>query len=487
TCSYATTDSAYSSMTAFDGPNTGTSHTAVLSGLTSSTGHDYFVRCADTTAQENTMTTSAHGSFTTPDTTPPVAPVITTSNANIDADTYTIAGTAANEGGTRIVRLYDDDNNILVGSDSVPQDDTAWSILVPLVQNTENSFIAITFDEAGNDSIESLPVNITEATVVGDNIVPPTPVIAGSNQTLDADSYELSGSVGADTPVDNARTVTIYRNGTVVVGSVIIPLGSISWSITVPLLPESSNTFTAVATDQAGNTSPVSNNRVITESPTLDTSKPVITLLGQNPLTLTVGDSYIEYGATANDNVDGNITGIINIDDDELNMSAAGTYQVIYDVTDSAGNVALTEKRTVIVNPAFDDTALLVVTGIDAVKTYATADNSYANGWSWVYHITVPTNETSFQMKFSDFISGLNSIVATNNIRFYSSQSSAHADQGHAIDITASNSYSAVAILDTDLDSATAGRQIEVTVEMKVPLSSAGGSYSGSYGIFSEI
>jgi hypothetical protein len=73
-----------------------------------------------------------------------------------------------------------------------------------------------------------------------------------------------------------------------------------------------------------------------------------------------------------------------------------------------------------------------------------------------------------------------------SNMRFYSAQASGNADSGHAQTITTAGTYSSGITLDSDLDADTAGRQIEVTVEMKVPAGSEGGSYSTSYGVSSE-
>ena len=89
-------------------------------------------------------------------------------------------------------------------------------------------------------------------------------------------------------------------------------------------------------------------------------------------------------------------------------------------------------------------------------------------------------------MKFNDFVSGTNSIAAASNIRFYSAQSSDASDSTTAITIAAAGTYSDDMTLSTDLDSTTAGRQIEVTVEMRVPTGSAGGSYSTGYGVQSS-
>lgn len=129
------------------------------------------------------------------------------------------------------------------------------------------------------------------------------------------------------------------------------------------------------------------------------------------------------------------------------------------------------------------DTTSLRVTGIDAVDTFATAGGGYDAGWSWDYYITASTTQTAFKLKFSDFLGVTDSIAVASNIRFYSAQASAAADADHAVAITAVNTYSAAMTLDGDLDSATPGRQVKVTVQMKVPTGAAGGSYSGSYGV----
>lgn len=81
--------------------------------------------------------------------------------------------------------------------------------------------------------------------------------------------------------------------------------------------------------------------------PPIDTTKPIITLLGPNPQTITRGNSYHEYGATAIDNVDGDLTSEIIIDSSDVNTNVVGTYFVAYNVEDSSGNQAITKTRIV--------------------------------------------------------------------------------------------------------------------------------------------
>jgi len=106
-----------------------------------------------------------------------------------------------------------------------------------------------------------------------------------------------------------------------------------------------SHTITLTVTD---NNEAVGNTSVTIEvTEVADTIKPVITLNGESNMTLMVGGTYTELGATANDNKDGNITGNIVIGGETVDITTAGTYTVTYDVNDSAGNSAETVRRVI--------------------------------------------------------------------------------------------------------------------------------------------
>ena len=64
-------------------------------------------------------------------------------------------------------------------------------------------------------------------------------------------------------------------------------------------------------------------------------------------MTVQLGASYTDAGATATDNVDGDITDRIVVDN-PVDTGTAGTYTVSYSVQDSAGNRA-SATRTVVV------------------------------------------------------------------------------------------------------------------------------------------
>jgi len=106
-----------------------------------------------------------------------------------------------------------------------------------------------------------------------------------------------------------------------------------------------------------------------------DTTKPVIVLLGENPLSIDVGTTYAESGATATDDIDGNITDKIVITSD-LNTSNVGDYTITYDVNDSAGNAAKTQKRIVHVLQSDNNDSTRII--LNELKAFPTAEGAGA-------------------------------------------------------------------------------------------------------------
>ncbi len=92
-----------------------------------------------------------------------------------------------------------------------------------------------------------------------------------------------------------------------------------------------------------------------TSQPIADTTKPVITLTGSASMSIVKGSTFTDPGATATDNVDGNITSKI-LKTGSVNTGTVGTYTLSYNVTDNAGNAATTVTRSVIVTAPADTT-----------------------------------------------------------------------------------------------------------------------------------
>lgn len=112
-----------------------------------------------------------------------------------------------------------------------------------------------------------------------------------------------------------------------------------------------------VVTDNAGYTT--DSIRVVNVLGGIDTMAPIITLLGDNPMLLDVGDAYVEPGATTVDNNDGDITNKIVINSSNVNTSVQGVYKVDYDVSDIAGNDAHEERTVAVGNVVVGDTIVI--------------------------------------------------------------------------------------------------------------------------------
>ncbi len=91
-------------------------------------------------------------------------------------------------------------------------------------------------------------------------------------------------------------------------------------------------TVTYTVSDPAGNEASAKRKVEVA-----DTIAPVITMNGPNPVNLVEGFDYIEWGAEAVDNYDGDLTDELDTSG-SVNTSDPGTYEITYKVTDSNGN-----------------------------------------------------------------------------------------------------------------------------------------------------
>jgi len=79
-----------------------------------------------------------------------------------------------------------------------------------------------------------------------------------------------------------------------------------------------------------------------------DDTKPVLSINGASPFFMEQGYAFVDPGATATDNADGNINHLIQINTN-LDTSVVGEYWWSYHVTDSSGNKADSATRIIIV------------------------------------------------------------------------------------------------------------------------------------------
>lgn len=172
--------------------------------------------------------------------------------------------------------------------------------------------------------VEDYTVNISNG--VPDTTAPVITLNGASTINLSVgDSYTEQGATATDN-IDGNLTSSIVTTGSV--------------NTNVP----GTYTINYDVSDAAGNTATQVSRTVIVS----DNTAPVITLNGASTVNLNVGDSYTDQGATATDNVDGNLTSSI-VTTGSVNTNTAGTYSINYNVSDAAGNAATQVSRTVIV------------------------------------------------------------------------------------------------------------------------------------------
>ncbi len=108
-----------------------------------------------------------------------------------------------------------------------------------------------------------------------------------------------------------------------------------------------------------------------------DVGAPTIQLVGQPSITLLVGSTYSDAGATASDAVDGNLTSKIVVNN-PVNAAVIGTYTVTYDVTDTSGNSAARVTRAVQVEAQQNTTG-------------SGGSGGGASGFGWVLFLALAT------------------------------------------------------------------------------------------------
>ncbi len=190
--------------------------------------------------------------------------------------------------------------------------------------------------------------------------------VAATDADDDLAYYSNYGATRVDVaaPGSNIRsTVPLggysYKSGTSMAAPLVSGVAALLWSYDATLTAAEVKT----ALMDSGDALPVLSGKTVsgkrlnaysalaviaaTTTPTVtDTEAPVITLIGSNPMNLTVGDPFTDPGATVTDNVDATatITGVGSVD-----MGVAGTYTLTYNATDTAGNVATTTTRSIVV------------------------------------------------------------------------------------------------------------------------------------------
>ncbi len=121
--------------------------------------------------------------------------------------------------------------------------------------------------------------------------------------------------------------------------------------------------------DHSGTPSEIIDTNPVEET---DTTAPVVTLIGEATVTITVGDTYTDAGATATDETDGTLTPVMS---GTVNTSVAGTYTITWSATDAAGNTGTATRTVVVEDPAATCQNYNPITGLCEDTTPTTCQN----------------------------------------------------------------------------------------------------------------
>jgi len=179
-----------------------------------------------------------------------------------------------------------------------------------------------------------------------------------------------------------------------------------------------------------------------------------------------------------------------------VQFNSIGTFNYFCQFHGSPGGVGMSGMVTVVSSTTPPGNSLrgtvdgsqpgggIIVNSITPTKTNGTSDGTFQNGWSWVFDISAPANETNLMMKFDNWLmeGGGFTMPVSNNMRFYSSQSSNSFNQNSATYITAPGAYSNAMFLTGDLDPGPM-RRVQITVETRIPTGTQSGSYTTNFGI----
>ena len=173
-----------------------------------------------------------------------------------------------------------------------------------------------------SDANGNAAANVVRTVSVVDTTKPVITLLGNATESVEAKgNYTDAGASASDT-LDGSLTVT-----------------SVS---TVNTDAVGSYTVTYSVSDANGNAAA----NVVRTVSVVDTTKPLITLLGNATETVEAKGTYTDAGASASDILDGNLTGSVT-SVDTVNTDVLGSYTVTYSVSDTNGNPADPVVRTV--------------------------------------------------------------------------------------------------------------------------------------------
>jgi len=212
----------------------------------------------------------------------------------------------------------------VIAADAVDGDlSTAVEVVNPVNINSPGTYVVSysVSDQAGNEAVA-----LSRTVVVADTKPPVLDLLGGVSITHEgATPFTDPGAYALDI-LDGNLTTKITVTGVVDVNV------TGTYQLTYGAIDDANNSATPIIRTVA----------------VVDTTPPVLSLIGSPSVQLFVGTTFFDPGTVAVDSLDGNLTNDVVISG-VLDVNAPGSYLLHYNVADASGNDAQTVSRTVTV------------------------------------------------------------------------------------------------------------------------------------------
>ena len=308
-------------------------------------GSHSFTATATDTAGNTTTTSAVTATVNTGqvDTTPPTETISTTINTDTGAtatissggvtkdNTLGLSGTVSDAGGVSSVQVYD--GATLLGPATVSSGN--WSYTTAALLGGSHSFTAKATDTAGNTTTTSAVTATVDTTPPTETISTTINTDTGATTTITSGGVTKDNTLGLSGTVsdaDGVSSVQVY-DGATLLGPATLSSGN--WSYTTAALLDGSHSFTAKATDTAGNTTTTS-----AVTATVDTTPPTETI-STTINTNTGATATITSGGVTNDTTLG-LSGTVSDAGGDSSVQIYDGATLLGPATVSAGNWSYT-------------------------------------------------------------------------------------------------------------------------------------------------